>query len=265
MIIKRFVSLFSTTSFKVIAFLVLFITSLMIALAMLLGKEAGNFVIRVQDGVSDKSISLSVGDPNDSSSWTSKLEAQGITGMTDYTAEYFVKFGYSDLDVITADTGSWTREGNSLYSYTFYIVNTSPSGNVGVNLTLNYSNVSEGVDKAIRVLTYARTSSQAVPEIYMAKDDTTKYEVDDNGVPVNPYSEYIIAPQNFASEDGKKGVVFRQNYIIGQTASEASSSKDAGNYLKYSVFFWLEGKDPDCDEDILGGTIKFDLTVAVAA
>ncbi|MCR5349579.1 MAG: hypothetical protein K6E20_02665, partial [Acholeplasmatales bacterium] len=65
---------------------------------------------------------------------------------------------------------------------------------------------------------------------------------------------------------GKSGVVFRnQNYIIGQTASEQSETGEAGNYLKYSVFFWLEGKDPDCDEDILAGTIKFDLTVAVAA
>ena len=100
----------------------------------------------------------------------------------------------------------------------------------------------------------------------MANEDESEYEVDkDTGQVINPYSEYIITPQKFASE-GKNGVVFRnQNYIIGQSASEAASGGDAGNYLKYSVFFWLEGKDPDCDEDILAGTIKFDLTVAVAA
>jgi hypothetical protein len=34
--------------------------------------------------------------------------------------------------------------------------------------------------------------------------------------------------------------------------------------MKYSVFFWLEGNDPECDEDIMGGTIKFDLTVSVS-
>jgi len=259
MIIKKFVSLFGTTSFKIIAFLILFITSLMIALAMLLGKEAGNFVIRVQDGVSDKSISLSVGDPKDSSSWTSKLEAEGMTGMTDYTASYFVKYGYSDLDAICEQTGPYRGEGNCLYAYTFYIINTSPSGNVGVNLTLNYSNVSNSVDKAIRVMTYARTDSYAVPEIFMAKENYD-YGTTEDGKPYDPYSEYIIQPSDFDGE----GVVFRnKNYIIGQYASEGS--KEGGNTLKYSIFFWLEGKDPDCNDDILAGTIKFDLTVAVAA
>ena len=34
--------------------------------------------------------------------------------------------------------------------------------------------------------------------------------------------------------------------------------------MKYSVFFWLEGNDPECDERVMGGTIKFDLTVSVS-
>lgn len=315
MIIKRFVSLFSTTSFKVIAFLVLLITSVMIALAMLLGKEAGNFVIRVQDGVSDKSISLSTGDPKDSSTWKSKLEADGMTGMTDYTASYFVKLGYSDLNAITKSTGIYTREGNSLYAYTFYIVNTSPSGNVGVNLTLNYSGATKSIDKAIRVMTYAQESTISTPEIYMAQEDeslytTTKifdegyYETEDekfvnnktyyledaygnftvanvivgDTIPADttyyeykdawteevyeyPYSDYILEPKKF-SGDGK--VFENQYYMIGQTAGEEDKVGFVKNYLKYSVFFWLEGKDPECDERILGGSIKFDLTVQVA-
>ncbi len=318
MIIKRFVSLFSTTSFKVIAFLVLLITSVMIALAMLLGKEAGNFVIRVQDGISDKSISLSTGDPKDSSTWKSKLEAEGMTGMTDYTASYFVKLGYTDLNAITKTTGQYTREGNSLYAYTFYIVNTSPSGNVGVNLTLSYSGATNDIDEAIRVMTYAQASTISTPEIYMAEDDeslytTTKeyetgyYETTDEvflssktyyvekvsgsevtyveaevtvgqAIPTTttyyeyknawteevteyPYSDYILQPKTFAGS----GTVFNdQYYIIGQTAGQEEQSGYTKNYLKYSVFFWLEGKDPECDERILGGSIKFDLTVQVA-
>ena len=73
---------------------------------------------------------------------------------------------------------------------------------------------------------------------------------------------YVIEPVLFKSEDIAEGVVFdNQHYTIGTTASESATRI---NYMKYSVFFWLEGNDPECDEDIMGGTIKFDLTVSVS-
>ena len=57
---RRLVSLFKTTWFKMAAFLVLLATSVMIGLAMLLGNEAGQFVIRVRDDSYDKSIGIAL-------------------------------------------------------------------------------------------------------------------------------------------------------------------------------------------------------------
>jgi hypothetical protein len=254
MIIKRFVSLFRTTGFKVIAFLALLATSVLIALAMLLGNEAGQFVIRVRDDSLEKSIALTTdleeaGKP--------VLQAPGMTGMADYSAEYFIRLGYDDLDEITATTGQYLNEGSSLYAYTFYIVNTTPDGsNVGIDVAMNYSKVTKDVHKVVRIMTYAYSTNTSVPEIYQAAED------DGSNIDYVKDYGYVIEPILFKSENIADGVVFDdQHYTIGTTASEATKRI---NYMKYSVFFWLEGNDPECNELVKGGTIKFDLTVSVA-
>ena len=248
---RKLVSLFKTTGFKLAAFLVLLATSVMIGLAMLLGNEAGQFVIRVRDDSYDKSIGITLDLEQEAQSI---LKADGMTGMADYSAAYFVKLGYNDLDAITANTGNYRNDGASLYAYTFYIVNTTKDGsNVGVNVSMTYSKVTKGVDKAIRVMTYAYSSNTSTPEIYQKSDSVEVDYVAEHG--------YIQQPILFEKEETSGGTIFtNQHYTIGSTASEGARV----DYMKYSVFFWLEGNDPDCDEDILGGTIKFDLTVAVA-
>lgn len=257
MIIKRFVSLFRTTGFKIIAFAALLATSVLIALAMLLGNEAGQFVIRVRDDSLTKSIALTEGDYKDASSYSSTLQAPGMTGMSDYSAPYFIKLGYRDLDEITATPGQHKTDGSSLYAYTFFIVNTTPDGsNVGIDVQMNYSKVTNDVDKVIRVMTYAYSSNTAAPEIYQAK------EKEDVNIDYQKDFDYVIEPQYFETEQTAGGTVFtNQHYTIGTTASE---SVEKINYMKYSVFFWLEGNDPECDEHIMGGTIKFELTVSVS-
>ncbi len=256
MIIKRFVSLFKTTGFKVIAFIALLATSVLIALAMLLGNEAGQFVIRVRDDSLTKSIAVTT-DLEDKDTYASVLQAPGMTNMADYSAEYFIKLGYNDLDEITATTGQYLNEGSSLYAYTFYIVNTTSDGsNVGIDVEMKYSKVTKDVHKAIRIMTYAYSTNTSVPEIYQAaeEDGTNIDYVKDHG--------YVIEPILFESEGIAEGVVFsNQHYTIGTTASE---SETRINYMKYSIFFWLEGNDPEDDEGIMGGTIKFDLTVSVS-
>ncbi len=254
MIIGKFVSLFKKTSFKVIVFIALLATSGLIATAMLLGNEAGQFVIRVRDENLDKSVALTT-DLENEDSYTSTLQAPGKTGIADYSASLFIKLGYDDLDAITATTGLYTNDTSSLYAYTFYIVNTTPDGsNVGVDVSMKYSKISNGVDKAARIMTYAYSTNTSVPEIYQAADDVEVDYVKDYG--------YVIEPTLFEQEDVNGGTVFtNQHYTIGTTASESATKI---NYMKYSVFFWLEGYDPDDNDDILGGTIKFDLTVSVS-
>ena len=267
MIVKKIVSLFKGKTFKIALLVALFLTSVLIALAMLLGREAGTFVIRVQDGDLKKSIAITTGDPTDDSKYTSKLTAPGVSGFSDYSPEYFLQSEYEELDRIQKEhIGLYTvgdgintmatapqdelmanSSGCCLYVYTFYIVNTSEegAGAVGVNVTMTYNKVTKGLDDCIRIMTYAKDYYTSDPKIYQKAD---KNEIE--------YDKYIITPENFAETEESSGIVFNnQKYNIDVA--------DGNNYMEYSIFFWIEGNDPDESEAVFSSTINFTVNISV--
>ena len=46
-----------------------------------------------------------------------------------------------------------------------------------------------------------------------------------------------------------------------RTSGEKFKSKDKD---KYTVVIWLEGNDPDCVDDIIGGTLKLSMDFKIA-
>ena len=264
MVVSKIVSLFKGKAFKIALLVALFLTSLIIALAMLLGREAGTFVIRVQDGDLDKSIAITTGDPTDKTSYTSKLSAPAVAGFTDYSPEYFLEEGWAELDRIqkeypglytVGDFAGATKNhaddarlantaGCCLYVYTFYIVNTGV-GQVGVNVSMNYDRVTKGLDKCIRIMTYAKDYYTHEPYIYQRPDEIYK-----------EYDKYVRPPRAFAEVGDTSGIIFNdQHYNI--------DFQEGSNYLAYSIFFWIEGNDPDETTEIFGSTINFSVNVSV--
>ena len=257
----RIVSLFRSRSFKIALAFILFVAATLIILAMMLGNEAGQFVIRVQSGTVDKSIAISDSeDFLDRNNQKSTLVVSGIDNMYDYSPGYFLESGYKKLNEYANTLGVNIVDG-SLYVYTFYIVNTSGAGSaVGVNVSLSYSNVTNHCDEIVRVLTYYQSYNVSDPNVYQKHDDLEKL-----GLSEAPfYDEYILQPIEFAnSSDPTGGVVFDNQAIhIGAGLNQ--------NFVKYSIFFWLEGNDPDSEyyengslNDLFGGTIKFKLDITV--
>lgn len=388
MLIKKFVSLFKSKAFKIAACILLFIISALIGFSMLLGQEAGTFVIRVQSGDDNKSIAITdqglytesedlkaeelryyisfdttkeygttinadsseVGgtyveetstitvpsleqfesyvnskteaeikaitsyrlkasvtyatssrtiiaaicadkegkivlghkiistgadtidiDPIDSSycgkdvylllfenepdypSVKAKLEIDSIDGMGDISPKYFIDEDYKTLKEITSVLGRTDYE-DSLFIYTFYIVNTG-KGSVGVNISMEYSNVAKMCDEIVRVMTYYNYNGEDVAHIYMKKDDPNHYPI-----PGDPdsfvYEEYTqITPEIFASDEQ----IFRGQHINLDFAK-------GNDFVKYSVLIWLEGTDPDSDyygEKLYSGKIRFALNLEV--
>ena len=384
MLIKKFVSLFRSKAFKIAACILLFIISALIGFSMLLGQEAGTFVIRVQSGDDKKSIAITdVGlysespdlsstelryylsvdtkkeygrtitfvdgeagggyddvlktvnipsleqltefaenniddeikqitslrlkvevtyststrtviaaicadqegktvighkivstgqdvidlDPLDKAYWgqelylllfenepdrptaKDKLVVDAIDGMGDISPKYFIDKEYKTLKEITSVLGKTDYE-DSLFIYTFYIVNTG-SGSVGVNISMDYSNVSNMCDDIVRVMTYYNYNGEDRANIYMKKDDPSHYPNEDF-----VYEEYtLITPQIFASDKQ----VFKGQHINIDFAR-------GNDFVKYSVLIWLEGTDPDSDyygEKLYNGKIKFQLNLEV--
>ena len=240
-----FVTIFKSRAFKISLMIGLFITSALIILAMLLGNAAGNFVIQVESGDLAKSIAIT--DKEDDKVYTNRLVTPGMVGMTNTTPRYFLggdtyRVQEPILKKLTEPLGQ-TITDETVYIYTFYIVNTG-TGALNINLRMNYSNVEKEFDEVIRVLTYNEEEEDV--HIYQ-KADTADHI----------YQYYPFTPEPF--ENTTTGIVYNERTFISATAEGSSEP----SRIKYSVFFWIEGQDPECDARVYDGTIKFSLDISI--
>jgi hypothetical protein len=262
---NKIVSLFKSKQFRLALLLILFIAAALIILAMSLGNQTGSFVVRVQDGNVEKSIMVTE-NKDDSSSYKPTLTAKGMANMSDYSPYYFLQEDFQTLRELSAKPGFSSHDNGSLYIYTFYIMNTSASGGVGVNVKLNYSNVTNQLDEVIRVLTFYETYNVSAPNVYQKADDLEKL-----GLTSVEYDRYILQPTNFKTTNASNGIVFDDQSINIPYRNDDGSV----GYVKYTIMFWIEGDDPDSnyysriDEQgnyhnlLYSGTIKFSLTVSI--
>lgn len=303
-IIRRFVSLFKNRAFKVTACIALFLTSVLIILAMLLGNEAGTFVIRVHDGDAQQSIAitdnpdyaneanhyktLSAPGFDNIDCWTPK---NGFFANTDGQNSGFLyeltsipgKFNPDDPDfkalVDEYDEAGIIRKGDmdftQVYCYTFYIVNTTPANmagfNVKVEMDYDASKTTKYLDEAARIMTYAVGDGVADPiHIYQKEDNVDNKDEDKKEAYIakkleyDTYLEYPIAPTYFNTKDT---LVFGDGEDT-DTSEIIFMQPNRGTetqYIKYSVLFWLEGWDPDTEYyTMFSGTFQFSLDVSIA-
>lgn len=244
----KFVKLFKSKMFQFTLMVGLLITSALIILAMLLGNESGNFVFQVQEGEIDKSISIT--DDLESGLLTNRLIAEGQKNWVDTTVTHFLGDNYQEqyttLQTLTSTGGRNvlfdSEQQGYVYAYTFYIVNTG-AGLMELEIEMKMSNITKGMDNAIRVLTF--NENEANVNIYQKAD---QQEVLYPGY-------YLKRPTNFI--DGN--TVYKEDVFLQSTGDNINNK----NYLKYSVLVWLEGHDPECVNDIMGGTIKFAVNIRV--
>lgn len=236
-----FVSLFKNRAFQTALLVGLFLTSVLIIVAMLLGNESGNFVIQVESGDIEKSIGIT--ENLEENVYPKKLTVQGLKGISDNTPAYFLGNDYQEqlttLKDLTEEPGR-TIVDSSLYVYTFYIVNTG-NGALNIELSMSISNITRNMDAAVRVMTYNQTDE--IINIYQKRDTQD----------VNYEKYFIQGTSEFQSSTS----------AYSERAVVRSGTVEQKGYVKYSVLFWLEGQDPECVDEIKEGTIKFGLDVKV--
>lgn len=125
------------------------------------------------------------------------------------------------------DKVNGNHNGRNYIAYTFYLHN-SGKDTITYEGDLTISNVTKNVDEAIRVAVY--TNGEKV--VY------GKTKSDGSGKESDCDEEFLTANQVMHTkvEDFKKG-----------------------DTTKYTVVIWLEGNDPDCVDDIIGGVIKMQM------
>lgn len=159
---------------------------------------------------------------------TPQFDAQNIR-LNAKTAENITNISVNDLpDDIDSINGQ--HNGDNYLAYTYYLKNVGQD-TVTFEYYMFITNVKNDVDKAIRIriyrdgepTTYARTRS-------------------DGGGPENGCVDFLTS----------RSIVRNQ-----------VENFKPGDVTKFTVVIWLEGDDPDCIDDLIGGSLKTDMTISV--
>ncbi|MEG1010180.1 MAG: hypothetical protein RSF67_10290 [Clostridia bacterium] len=127
-------------------------------------------------------------------------------------------------DIDTKIGGS--HNGPNYIAYTFYVINTGVDAiNYWYNVDIDDS--IRNVDSAIRIMIY----QNHVPTIYAKKNAITKKE-----------------------EFGTKKFYSNEKVLLEKREQLKAKEKDC-----YTLVIWIEGDDPDCINDLLGGEIKMNM------
>ncbi len=225
----------------IILILLVSLMSLVFAGASFLNK-AGRFTINLDPEAFNK-FAISISDTEDFSKPTILLQGTAVENMWNITQnwilndpnnkEYYSKddptyASFADLDKIDGD-----HNGKDYIAYTFWIQNagTDDSGYFG---TLDIDSVAKGADEAIRVMVFRN----GVPTVYgkTPKDPNVKnamFGIDE-----------VFAASNVVTD------LTRKDFKVGD--------KD-----RYTIVIWLEGWDPECVNDIMGGEVKLSMNFKV--
>lgn len=137
----------------------------------------------------------------------------------DYMDNISIKWLPDNLD--TEADGA--HNGDNYIAYSFYIVN---SGKETVNYwyEIDVDDTIKNVDEAIRIMVYRNGE----PTVYAKKSKITK-----------------------KAEPDTKKFVSNSIAVLEQRKGLKPKAKD-----RYTVVVWIEGDDPECKNDLLGGEIK---------
>lgn len=142
--------------------------------------------------------------------------------------EFFTDISGDWLPVDIDNEGDGSHNGRNYIAYTFYAENRGQD-------TINYwakikiDDVVRNVDEAIRVMVFK------------------------NG------NKVIYAKNNRETgEPEPKTVAFRDEETV---MLELTENFKVGDIDKYTVVIWVEGDDPECKDDLIGGEIKMHMTL----
>ena len=122
------------------------------------------------------------------------------------------------------------HNGQNYIAYTFYLQNRGEY-EFPVEYSVNMTNITSGLDEAIRLKLYVNGE----PTVY------AKTRSDGTG------------PEEGTTEFLSESVIARDQQM----------NFAPGDVTKYTVVIWLEGNDPECLDNILGGEFKIDMSMSI--
>jgi len=186
----------------------------------------GDLVISVENGAAQEGIVISEGLNEDGTPKepTLQLSAQNVTEVTNIT--------YDWLPTNLNDEADGEHNGKNYLAYTFYLTN-SGKETLDYESELRFTGIAKNADEALRVMIY----KNGEPTIYAQKNRD------------GSQLEDIV---NFEFVEGGKDLN-QENYLLMKDLTEGIKPNDT---VKYTIVTWIEGNDPECINDIMGGHVK---------
>ena len=142
--------------------------------------------------------------------------------------EYFTDISVNWLPENINDEGEGSHNGRNYIAYTFYAENMGQD-TINYWTTIKIDDVVKNVDEAIRVMVFKNDN-----KVIYAKNSK------ETGQP---------EPNTVAFKDDDTVML------------ELSENFKVGDIDKWTVVVWVEGDDPECKDDLIGGEIKMHMTL----
>lgn len=208
---------------------ILIISVLVLLILWIIGwlmSTIGDLVISVDSGAAKHGLVVSESLDKNGKPKKPKLQlsASNVEDVTNITYDWLPK----DLDT----EGEGEHNGENYLAYTFYLTNTGKE-TLDYESTLKFTGIAKNADEALRIMIY----KDGEPTIYAQKnrdgsklEDVVNFEFVEGGEELN-----------------------QENYIILRDLTEGIKPNQS---VKYTIVTWIEGNDPECINDIMGGHVK---------
>ncbi len=202
--------------------------------------NAGEFVIRV-DHPGEKKLVLS--ETTDFSEELITLKAKAVNDADN--------INIFDLDPTVAEVDG-EHNGPDYLAYTFYAKNISFDP-ITYTYSLDIKRGTKGIEEAAWVMLYHNGKQQILAKESQSggsESQFSEYEF--------PFYEDALYPQQYIYNK-RTGVYELETRPFASSKVVATAQRDdimPEEYDKFTVVIWLEGEDPECINDILGGTIE---------
>lgn len=208
----------------------------------LLFSRYGSFTVSVKD-YNDRNYMLTLCENDRFNTSTSVLNGKAAKNVTNISRSILPQ----NLNDVSGE-----HNGDNYVAYTFFLKNAG-TGTCSYDYSLNISRATLNIDSAVRVRLYY------TPHYYTAETDVfdrngdyrefAKPKTGGNGLPETEIDGTVMT--NFLSDD-----------VITQGRVDNFAP---GDISKITVVIWIEGDDPDCTDDLLGGQFKLDMIMSIVS
>lgn len=208
----------------------------------LLFNRYGSFTVTVRD-FNDRNYMLSLCENDRFNTATSMLNSKAAKNVTNISRTSLPE----NLNDVNGE-----HNGDNYVAYTFYLKNTG-TASYSYDYTLNISRATLNIDSAVRVRLYF------TPDYYKAETDQINYG--------GAYTEYAKPKTNGNGlpETEIDGTIMT-NFVSSEVITNGRVDNfNPGDMAKITVVIWIEGDDPDCTDDLLGGQFKVDMIMSIVS